>query len=659
MIVKNRLVLSGFLVYTFWYVLLFLLLSWRHGVMPIWVVTDYPMSLFVIGCGAGAGLLLTFGATAIRMHQREAIVRHGDSLRGANSSLGELPRMPVTPPAHLVAAERHLASMHHRKWWALIEREHPAHAEALNAVMRVLATEPKLPASPVPGGHGGRTLIEHSLAVADSILKMGRDWRYTGQRTRQGELQVGLMDTSKEHHAFGRADVGLLALAGLAHDIGKLACYKPTGKANGRTVPVTEVRPNHDTEGAKLLRCVPEIFALPYRDRRALLLAVGFYHHAGSVSLAENIDDRMRSLTELLIAADVAAGVAEGDAQAEAAAAEREAELESESSQASFPAPSKPEKPKTLLDDPNLPRELSLFLTVLSDPNAIGADVSVQMDKIGYKYDGRLWLKEVLVMAKLPSLPDITDVEIYSTYKTADDTPTPFSRALLAQLADRNLLERKFEGKIYPPARAMFSVQVYNTKKSTIKDVFIIDANILPSTARLPDGKKMEIVGARWKDKAPKNAAQASLPGLPTAEESAAEDSGFTDPDAAPAPVPAKGVEQMDLAIPAPAPAPRPAQEEKPAPTAGPEPAPAPEPVSPRRALERLVEFLTMAATNLERRTIGVQTYMIVPADASDLIETIDQVRAIVPEKAIVDMGRGRAVLVPNAVQPPAQGTDQ
>lgn len=648
MIVKNRLVLSGFLVYTFWYVLLFLLLSWRHGIMPIWIVTDYPLSLFVIGCGAGAGLLLTFGATAIRMHKREAIVRHGDSLRGANSSLGELPRMPVTPAAHLIAAERHLETMHHRKWWALIAREHPAHAEALNAVMRVLATEPKLPASPVPGGHGGRTLIEHSLTVVDSILKMGRDWRYTGQRTRQGELQVGLMDTSKEYHAFGRADIGLLALAGLAHDIGKLACYKPTGKSNGRTVPVAEVKPNHDTEGSKLLRCVPEIFALPYQDRRALLLAVGFYHHAGSISLAENIDDRMRSLTELLIAADVAAGVAEGATQAEAAAAKVEAELESEASQAPISAPAKPEKPKTLLEDPDLPRELSLFLKVLSDPNAIGADVSVQMDKIGYKYGGRLWLKEVLVMAKLPSLPDITDVEIYSTYKTADDTPTPFSRALLAQLADRNLLERKFEGKVYPPARAMFNVQVDNTKKSTIKDVFIIDANILPSTARLPDGKKMEIVGARWKDKSAKNSAQASLPGLPTAEESAAEDSGFTDPDTEP--TPAKVGEQMDLVIPTQAvPAPQPAIEEHPSqPAASQESSPVQEPVSARQALERLVEFLTAASTNLERRTIGVQTYLIIPADASDLIETIDQVKALVPDKAIANMGRGRAVLVPS-----------
>lgn len=640
MIVKNTLIRSGIVVYTFWFVLLYLTLSWRHGMLPIWVLADYPLSLVVIAAGAGAGLLSTYGLSAVRMHQREIRIRRGDVLRGAYSTLGELPRPPASAGATLAKAERHLETMHRRKWWPMIEREHPAHAAALNAVMRVLATEPKLPASPVPGGHAGRTLIEHSLAVADSILKMGHDWRYTGQRNRQGELQVGLMDTSKPFHAFGRADIGLLALAGFAHDIGKLVCYQPSGKATGRTVPVTEVKPNHDTEGAKLLRTVPEVLALPYRERRALLLAVGFYHHPGSIPLVENIDDRMRSLTELLTAADIAAGVAEGDAQAAAALAETEVDATTPTA-GDAEQPSGGEghsRPKSLLADPDLPRELKLFLKVLSDPNAIGADVSVQMDKIGYKYGDRLWLKDTLVLGKLAGLPEMGDVEVFSTYKTADDNaPTPFSRALLGQLADRNLLERKFDGKTYPPAYSMFRVKVDNKKRSVLKDVFIINANILPSTEVLPNGTKMEIIGPRWEEKTAKRAkaaAPAPPAGLPTADESSAADSGFSDPDS----VPVAAGEQMSLAIPAGA---APAVTEAPA-------TPRPEPVSPRQALEHLVDFLTKAATGLERRTIGQQTYLIVPADAVTLIETIDQVKALVPDKAIVAMGRGRAVLVPS-----------
>lgn len=655
MIVKNRLIFAGFLVYTFWYVLLFILLSWRRGVLPVWVLTDYPLSLFVVACGAGVGLLLTFGVTSIRLHQREIIVRQGETSRGATTSLGELPGMQAVKEGHALATEAFLVKLHHRKWWPLIAGEHPAHAAAMEAVMRVFATEPKLPASPVPGGHSGRTLAEHSLAVADSILKMGKDWRYTGQYTRQGELQVPLMDASKPHHSFGRADVGLLALAGLAHDIGKVTCYQPSGPAEGRTVPVTEVKPNHDTEGAKLLRCMPEILALPYRDRRAVLLAVGFYHHAGSISLAENIDDRMRSLAELLIAADVATGVAEGDAEATAAAAAAETTIGShEDTGGTRPDgdAAQPEKPQSLLADPSLPRELKLFLKVLSDPNAIGGNVSVQMDKIGYKYDDRLWLHDDLVRGKLAGLPDITDVEVYSTYKTGGDAPTDFSRALMGQLADRNLLERKYDGKVYPPARAMFCVQASNKKRSVMKDIFIIDAAILPSTSTLPNGIKMEIIGPRWKDKAAKGAEPVKPAGLPTAEESAAEDTGFTDPDAATAdsgsvktPTTTKptakpaSVTQQALPLPVPDAQATPAM----APEASPVTA-----VSPREALERLADFLDAAAKGLERRTIGTQTYVIVPADAVSLIETIDQVKAVVPDKAIVNVGRGRAVLVPS-----------
>ncbi len=72
------------------------------------------------------------------------------------------------------------------------------------------------------------------------------------------------------------------------------------------------MRKNHDIEGAKLLRSLPEIMSLSWKDRMALLAACEFYHHIGSMPHSTWIDDRARSLVELLITADVATGRREG-----------------------------------------------------------------------------------------------------------------------------------------------------------------------------------------------------------------------------------------------------------------------------------------------------------------------------------------------------------
>lgn len=258
------------------------------------------LSLGVTVTGFGIGF---FGRIAWRSGRgivAEKMLLEGDQWNGAISLLGRLPSLE--PPA---MAEIPASLLAKAPWLAPMEKKFPLHAAAAKAVLRVMLTEPTLPASPVPGGHGGRTLIEHSFGVVESMLEEAPKWTYRGQFKRDGKTLA--VPPRNGPHRFAPEDFGLLILTALAHDIGKITCYKL--QKNGRIV---EVKPNHDTEGAKLLRRLPEVMALPLADRRALITACAYYHHPFGMPLVEWCDDRVRSLTELLIVADHATGKKEG-----------------------------------------------------------------------------------------------------------------------------------------------------------------------------------------------------------------------------------------------------------------------------------------------------------------------------------------------------------
>lgn len=300
---KNPIVKSTFIVFAFWWLVMTAIaviatpLGLEHweflAAMVLW-----SLAACIGGAAIGFFSRLTWvGAWSIK---RERDLKRGDRWLESISNLGELPRPKPPVMAGLPVGLDRLAP-----WLGPMKAKHPLHGAAAEAVLRVMMTEPKLPASPVPGGHGGRTLIEHSLGVVESMLEESPRWVYRGQFKANGKTLV--VPPIRGPHRFGPDDLGLLILTALAHDIGKVACYKL--KPNGR---VQEVLPNHDAEGAKILRRLPEVMALPLADRRALLTACGYYHHPYAIPLAPWCDDRVRSLTELLIVADHATGRKEG-----------------------------------------------------------------------------------------------------------------------------------------------------------------------------------------------------------------------------------------------------------------------------------------------------------------------------------------------------------
>lgn len=300
---RNPILRSTFIVFAFWWIVLTVIALGRAGFNYNNLEIVAGAALTSLGATIVGALIGFFGRLVWRSGYsitNEAMLKQGDQWNGAVSKLGKLPGLDAPKMAALPANIEGMAP-----WLAPMRKKFPMHAAAAEAVIRVMMTVPNLPASPVPGGHAGRTLLVHSLAVVESMLEEAPRWVYRGQFTDDGkELRV---PPRNGEHRFKPEDFGLLILTALAHDIGKMVCYKPVGPNK-----VEEVKPNHDTEGGKLLRRIPEIMALPLLDRRAILTACSFYHHPFDMPLVEWCDDRVRSLTELLIVADYKTGKKEG-----------------------------------------------------------------------------------------------------------------------------------------------------------------------------------------------------------------------------------------------------------------------------------------------------------------------------------------------------------
>ncbi|AJW47559.1 MULTISPECIES: HD domain-containing protein [Ralstonia] len=198
-------------------------------------------------------------------------------------------------------------------WWNAYAAKNPLHAAALLDVWRILLSKQDLPAAPVPQDHGGATLVEHTLNVLDGMLELAPAWRYEGVRDTKGKVVVPVADVNRGFHVFDKGDPVLnpmLVLAAVAHDIGKVECYRQVDPK--RPERVEEVAPNHGEMGAKMLRGVPSLMNLSIGDRQALILAVSYYHHMSDMPIAGWMGDLPRSLMMLLYEADCLASWREG-----------------------------------------------------------------------------------------------------------------------------------------------------------------------------------------------------------------------------------------------------------------------------------------------------------------------------------------------------------
>lgn len=311
MVVYNPLARSVLIVAVTWWVLMTGWAVWEYRALffsfqGFSAALSYLVwAMVAVVCGLGIGLAGVIAAEVTQRMLRLRELRQSGRL-GMLCSLGGMPIPPHpglnltldTIPAWYASDAEHGPALLH--WIHQNEESHPVHARAMNALVRVFCAQRTLPASHVPGGHGNKTLIDHSSRVAARMLEEAHNFRYEGLVTKYGREPFG--DAA---YQFDRLDP-MVPLIGLAHDIGKLHTFKVD--AAGKVISTA---PKHDLVGSRMLSTMDEIKALPFADQRVMHLAISHYHHPSDYPLDEGgrlASDRAVALMMLLIRCDKWAG---------------------------------------------------------------------------------------------------------------------------------------------------------------------------------------------------------------------------------------------------------------------------------------------------------------------------------------------------------------
>jgi hypothetical protein len=324
---NNRIIRAAFLVFGFWW-LVFTLVEFGGQPLEVlenWQYVGSTVSRWVLGVVAG----LIIGVWYIWFSRVTAMNRLfkgklGNRLNGARSTLGDVP-MPARVPKRVDGPGKSLpiASERVNAWIAANEKKYPQHVKFFWAIWDTYSAHQHFPASHRKGGHGNRRLWEHCLAVADTALADAGTYVFDGVYVKaRGKPKFKIIDLKNKEFRFDAQDP-LIPILALAHDIGKLEAYvlEPDGtvktKEEGSALtPQDDNRISHDSLGARILARFPEYWALSGRDRTAINLVIGHYHHPSQFPVDRNglsLDDRMTALMEFLILVDKKTGMAESN----------------------------------------------------------------------------------------------------------------------------------------------------------------------------------------------------------------------------------------------------------------------------------------------------------------------------------------------------------
>ncbi len=316
------------LLFFYWIALfLFDLLRGQIGLSSDWVTRMSDRGLAILA-GAVAGVVLVgYGMWLKRHLARMRLI--GDNVRGVRCSIGELPVMLQAPEQaeKVIPVEQMRLPKHKcidrdwmRKWFAEYESAYPAHARMLRACERVINSKPNLPAACKNGvrrdyaygydghNHGNHTLVEHAYVTAAVGIHLSGSFEFDGSFVTNERGEKEGVSKKNPNYRFSASDP-LIALLCYAHDLGKLETFGVSEHGE-----VIALEGEHDLAGARMMARMDEFWELPDEDRMILLLAVSNYHKPSKMPMDRNgqlISDRCQALLELMIEADIRAGLIE------------------------------------------------------------------------------------------------------------------------------------------------------------------------------------------------------------------------------------------------------------------------------------------------------------------------------------------------------------
>ncbi len=520
---NRSLIVSWLRVSIFWYlVLTFFALSRGHSLISAGLGLLTWAEITGAGLGIGAAVSLFrgyFGTASARLRLKH--LAQSDGIVAITLMDADRAHTTYTVPGPVIAGPKragpvkiHFADfpLENEPWFADFATKHPQYARAMQAVYEVMLADLKLPAS-TNGKHGNLTLVEHSINVVRSMMKIAPGWRYEGLRNKHGAIIRPLSDPTMQFHAFAPDDP-VLPLAAFAHDIGKMECY-----THKRGV-WEEVLPNHGEHGAHMLRLMPEIDALPMHDRDALLLVVEFYHHESDMPLARWVGDRAYSLCGLLYTADCDASVKEGDTGEKAVVVAEY--LQARQGEGADPKASDPpvaddpsdttsagqplakgqvgaiatdpidEQDASWVSDDGL-NASDVLESILSMPGSINGKSTEA--RIGFKFGEWVYIIEPAMRSKAAAMLGDESIDRLASIRQMH----PFTRALMARLSRAGLLMDTFNGLRYSYERALFNATF--SSDGGQRPVLVVNAKINHAMVSLPDAKYApKLVGPMWGD---------------------------------------------------------------------------------------------------------------------------------------------------------------
>ncbi len=497
----NPLLKSWLIVGLFWYFVLYL---FADDARLSEFSTTLGRGIFIVFIGICTGVLAN-AIIVMWLKGNAAWVMNGDTRHGATITLGRLPEAP---------------RLRIRKWWQLHRGDsvfkalpwfdnyaecYPAHAGAFKAVYDLLQEAPNHPVTTASEGHGNLTLLKHSLGVVAMMIAQAPHWKYVGHRNRKGEVTIPLTDPTQPYHAFAPDDP-LLPLAALAHDIGKLTCY--ARQADGTYAAVKKF---HDIEGAKILRGIPEVRAIPFDDWTALILAVEYYHHLSDLPRSAWLTDRMRSLAELLLYVDQEASRQEGrsvdpstaavsdttnaplpfipalpesDDKGMPAANPGDAEADEEEQSEALPvvvAHAPATSPTVAVSNEDQPTALDLTAAALRAANSVNGKNA--NDRIAYKFDDFLYITEDRLRKAVAAN---TNDKSYLA-PAPKGLLHPFVVELIQQLNAEGMIKHECGTGPLDPKRALYDTSAHVPDKPTrsTSGVLIVKTAAFPWTTNI------------------------------------------------------------------------------------------------------------------------------------------------------------------------------
>lgn len=392
-------------------------------------------------------------------------------------------------------------------------------AALFKALAATIAARPDMPATTVPGGHGGVTLLDHTMAVVVEAMRRAGEYRYRGLLYPDGKVAVAPIDP---HYHFSPTDP-LVPLVAIGHDLGKLECYAFVDGV------WTEVSHAHDSQGSVLLSRVDEFWALSDNERMLVQRAVGYYHHPLDVPI--NAGDRAFALIGLLNEADDAASRSEHRINMKLSAPS----AVSPATPAGAPTEeaTRPEPPNADSGDQELfeQRLLEVFTSLIREPERInGTDQNL---RIGFKLGEYLYLNEEkvrLILAERLQAPRLATAKMGGMKFVLS--------AKLAEVLDANAaLFRKHGGKDLAPNAALFKMQMTDPQTDRAVTnwpaVFVLFAEKMGlqslADARFP----VTVLEPRWGSRGGESAAKSKppVPASPHRGNKAARDANTPPPE--------------------------------------------------------------------------------------------------------------------------------